>query len=33
MHRNEDNIKMGVKEIGWEVIDQIHLAREIGNRS
>ena len=28
MRRNEDNIKMGVKEIGWEVMDRIHMARE-----
>jgi hypothetical protein len=26
--RNEDNIKMRVKEIGWEGMDRIHLARE-----
>ena len=28
MRQNEDDIKMGVKEIGWEGMDRIHLARE-----
>jgi hypothetical protein len=25
-HRCKDNIKMGIKEIGWEGRDSIHLA-------
>jgi hypothetical protein len=33
MRRNEDNIKMGVKEIGLEVMDRIHLTRERGKKS
>jgi hypothetical protein len=33
MRRNENNIKMGVKEIEWDVMDRIHLARESGNKS
>jgi hypothetical protein len=28
IRRNEDNIKIGVKEIGWEGMQRIHLARE-----
>jgi hypothetical protein len=28
MHRNEDNIKMGNKEIGWDGMDWFHLAQE-----
>jgi hypothetical protein len=27
-HRWEDNIKMGLREIGWEVLDRIHLAQD-----
>jgi hypothetical protein len=27
-HRWEDNIRMDVKEIGWEVVDWIHLAED-----
>jgi hypothetical protein len=27
-HRLEDNIKMDLREIGWEVVDWIHLAQE-----
>jgi hypothetical protein len=27
-HRWEDNIKMDVKEMGWEVMDCIHLAQD-----
>jgi hypothetical protein len=27
-HRCEDNIKMDLKEIGWEVVDWIHLAQD-----
>jgi hypothetical protein len=26
--RYEDNIKMDVKEIGWEVVDWMHLAQD-----
>jgi hypothetical protein len=26
--RLEDNIRMDLKEIGWEVVDWIHLAQE-----
>jgi hypothetical protein len=29
-HVWEDNIKMGFKEIGMEVVDKIHLAHERG---
>jgi hypothetical protein len=25
---NEDNIKMNLKEIGWEGVDWIHLAQD-----
>jgi hypothetical protein len=25
-HRREDNIKMDLREIGWESVDSIHLA-------
>jgi len=28
VHRNEDDIKMDVKEIGCEGMDRIHLGRE-----
>ena len=28
MRRNEDDIKMGAKEIGWEGMGRIHLPRE-----
>jgi len=27
-HRWEDNIRMDLKEIGWEVVDCIHLAED-----
>jgi len=27
-HRGEDNIKMDLREIGWEDVDWIHLAQE-----
>jgi len=30
MHRWEDNISMDVREVGWEVMDWIHLAQERG---
>jgi len=26
-HHTEDNIKMVIREIGWEVVDWIHLLR------
>jgi len=29
-HKGEDNIKMDLKEIGWESEDWIHLAGEQG---
>jgi hypothetical protein len=28
MHRCEDNIRMDFREIGWECVDWIHLARD-----
>jgi ribosome biogenesis protein Nip4 len=27
-HRREDNIKMDLKEIGWEDVDWIHLSQD-----
>jgi hypothetical protein len=27
-HRLEDNIKMDLKETGWEVVDWIHVAQD-----
>jgi len=27
-HREEDNIRMDCKEIGWEDVDWIHLAQD-----
>ena len=30
MHRSEDNIKIGLKEIGWEGMDWIYLALDRG---
>jgi hypothetical protein len=29
-HRWEDNIKMDVKETGWEVVHLVHLAQDRG---
>jgi hypothetical protein len=29
--RWEDNIRMGVREVGWEVVDWIHLAQDTNN--
>jgi hypothetical protein len=26
-HRLEDNIRMDVREVGWEVVDWMHLAQ------
>jgi hypothetical protein len=28
MRRWEDNIRMSLKEIGWEAVDMIHLTQE-----
>jgi hypothetical protein len=28
MHGREDNIRMDLMEIGWEVVDRIHLAQD-----
>jgi hypothetical protein len=28
--RSEDNIKMGLKEVGWEGMDGINLAQDMG---
>jgi hypothetical protein len=27
-HRGEDNIRMYLREIGWEVVDWIHLVQD-----
>jgi hypothetical protein len=27
-HRREDNIRAGIKEIGWEVVNSMHLAQD-----
>jgi len=27
-HRWEDNIRMDVRETGWEVVDWVHLAKD-----
>jgi hypothetical protein len=29
-HRREDNIRMDVREMGWEGVDWIHLVQERG---
>jgi hypothetical protein len=28
MHRWEDNIRMDIREIGWEAVDWIHLTQD-----
>jgi hypothetical protein len=32
MRRWEDNIRMDLREIGWEVVDWMHLAEDRGQR-